>query len=435
MSYTRGGTSYFEVPIEGEENDASHSTPGDSQSLGSRRMARSGSFGKLRNSLNWLGEQAQTQFLDLNLEAHANNNNSNGGIVSDGNSPLWQKIRDGNGNSDQSLPSIPKMIRPSSNLSQYKFGSINTYNSYNSVDQLSSIDKCKTIRFQVIVWSISSPDVKNNTVSMKFRVTLFWEDEPNAKDKELKDAFALFDTDNSGTISKSEVQQLMKRLGKVLSDSELDSMMNEADTDGNKEIDFNEFKSIMEGGKHKRKTKAQSMWVMAGRRAAYKRKITESSTDMIDVPPISILNADTFEVIGQPEIQLLQEDRHLMRWSSMYRAQLQQDDMTVYNFPHDKHNLTLKLGILSQRQRGGRWDSRKYKLALADESDTKGSIRIPYGLVVDNMKIPGFETGASGLDFSLSELQHGSMSALKSHGRDKDFYLKVKLRVKRESGK
>jgi len=399
-------------------------------------MARSGSFGKLQNSLNWLGEQAQTQFLDLNLEAHANNNNnSNGGIASDGNSPLWQKIKDGS--SDQSLPSIPKMIRPSSNLSQYKFGSINTYNSYNSVDQLSSIDKCKTIRFQVIVWSISSPDVKNNTVSMKFRVTLFWEDE-QPKDKELKDAFALFDTDDSGTISKSELQQLMKRLGKTLSELELDSMMNEADTDGNNEIDFNEFKSIMEGGKNRRKkkTNAQSMWVMAGRRAAYKRKITEASTDMIDVPPISILNADSFEVIGQPEIQLLQEESHLMRWSCMYRSQLQQDDMRVHSFPHDKHNLTLKLGILSQRQRGGRWDSRKYKLALADESDTKGSIRIPYGLVVDNMKIPGFETDSfSGLDFSLSELQHGSMSGLQSQGRDKDFYLKVKLRVKRESGK
>ena len=153
---------------------------------------------------------------------------------------------------------------------------INTYNSYNSVDQLSSIDKCKTIRFQVIVWSISSPDVKNNTVSMKFRVTLFWEDD-EPKDKELKDAFALFDTDNSGTISKMELKELVKKkLGKTLSESELDSMMNEADADGNNEIDFNEFRSIMEGGKNNRKTKAQSMWVMAGRRAAYKRKITES---------------------------------------------------------------------------------------------------------------------------------------------------------------
>ena len=120
----------------------------------------------------------------------------------------------------------------------------------------------------------------------------------------------------------------------------------------------------------------------------------------------------------------------------MKQKTLTQDDMKVHEFPHDKHNLTLKLGILSQRQRGGRWDSRKYKLALANESDTKGSIRIPYGLVVDNMKIPGFETDSfSGLDFSLSELQHGSMSELQSQGRDKDFYLKVKLRVKRESGK
>lgn len=193
------------------------------------------------------------------------------------------------------------------------------------------------------------------------------------------------------------------------------------------------------GGKSrttKNKTKAQTTtWVMTGRNAAYKKKITDYSTDLIDVPPISILNADSFEVIGQPEVQILREETLLMRWSCMYRAQLKQDDMRVHEFPHDKHKLTLKLGILSQRQSGGRWDNRKWKLALATESDTQGSIRIPYGLIVDNVKIPGFEADEGGLDFALSELNHGSISALQALGREKDFYLKVKLNVKRDSGK
>mmetsp|Transcript_23355 Transcript_23355/g.37949 ORF Transcript_23355/g.37949 Transcript_23355/m.37949 type:complete len:114 (-) Transcript_23355:340-681(-) len=64
-------------------------------------------------------------------------------------------------------------------------------------------------------------------------------------DKELRDAFAVFDADNSGSISRSELKKLMKNLGQTLSDAELDAMMDEVDTDGNGEIDFDEFKSMM----------------------------------------------------------------------------------------------------------------------------------------------------------------------------------------------
>jgi calmodulin len=64
-------------------------------------------------------------------------------------------------------------------------------------------------------------------------------------DRELKDAFKVFDTDGSGSISKSELKQLMKNLGQRLTDEELDAMMGEVDTDGNGEIDFQEFKQMM----------------------------------------------------------------------------------------------------------------------------------------------------------------------------------------------
>eukprot|EP01082_Thalassiosira_pseudonana_P007851 g6917.t1 g6917 contig23:1482794-1483706(-) len=65
-------------------------------------------------------------------------------------------------------------------------------------------------------------------------------------DKELKDAFAVFDADGSGTISRSELKRLMKNLGQTLSDAELDAMMDEVDADGNGEIDFQEFKTMMQ---------------------------------------------------------------------------------------------------------------------------------------------------------------------------------------------
>ncbi|KAL7540713.1 hypothetical protein ACHAXR_010317 [Thalassiosira sp. AJA248-18] len=142
----------------------------------------------------------------------------------------------------------------------------------------------------------------------------------------------------------------------------------------------------------------------------------------------------SFDAIGQPEVQLLREDSRLMRWSCMYRAQLHQDDMRVQEFPHDAHNLTLKLGILSQRQPGGRWDRRRWKLALANEGDTQGSIRVPYGLIVDPVKIPEFEADKLGLQFGLSELKHGTSSAFSSSVNDQDFFLKVTLRVRRDSG-
>lgn len=67
----------------------------------------------------------------------------------------------------------------------------------------------------------------------------------NDPDKELRDAFDVFDADGSGSISRDELKKLMRNLGQSLSDAELDAMMDEVDQDGNGEIDFEEFKSMM----------------------------------------------------------------------------------------------------------------------------------------------------------------------------------------------
>lgn len=64
-------------------------------------------------------------------------------------------------------------------------------------------------------------------------------------EKELRDAFAVFDTDGSGSIDRKELKRLMKKLGQALSEAELDAMMDEVDTNGDGEISFAEFKAMM----------------------------------------------------------------------------------------------------------------------------------------------------------------------------------------------
>ena len=64
-------------------------------------------------------------------------------------------------------------------------------------------------------------------------------------EKELRDAFAVFESDGSGSIDRKELKRLMKKLGQALTDGELDAMMDEVDTNGDGEISFEEFKAMM----------------------------------------------------------------------------------------------------------------------------------------------------------------------------------------------
>jgi len=326
-------------------------------------MMRQNSFSVMRDSVLWLGEQAQTAFLDRNIEAHhavtSTGISSYGGLGGDDG-----RVR--------TASSVPNKIR---------VGAVPSYNSLDWGD-----DTKHTIRAQVIVWSVSALDVKNACVTMKFRATLFWNDPPQSKEDDHEE--------NDGGVAGAE-------------------------------------EDLQNAKKRKRSKKQPFMWQMAGRSVAYKKKVSEhQGEDLLDVPPLSILNADSFEMIGAPEVTLLRQDSRLYRWSCMYRAQLHQSEISVTEYPHDEHDLCLNLGILSQRQPGGRWDRRKWKLALANESDTQGSIRVPYGLLVDK-QIPGFHNDSDGLQFNLVHLQHGS--ALQTI-KDQDFYLQVSLRVERNSG-
>jgi calmodulin len=60
-------------------------------------------------------------------------------------------------------------------------------------------------------------------------------------EEELKNAFKVFDKDNSGTISSAELRAVLQHLGENLTDEELDDMLKMADKNGDGNIDCTTF--------------------------------------------------------------------------------------------------------------------------------------------------------------------------------------------------
>lgn len=65
------------------------------------------------------------------------------------------------------------------------------------------------------------------------------------KIQEFKEAFEIFDQDKNGYISVNELREILNNLGQNPNDKELDEIINEADSDGDGNIDFKEFLCFM----------------------------------------------------------------------------------------------------------------------------------------------------------------------------------------------
>ena len=233
-------------------------------------------------------------------------------------------------------------------------------------------EEVKTIRFQVVVWNVGKLDVVTGSVPMTFRVSLFWND--TTKDDDL--------ASEDGSVATSTANSM-------------------------------------------------NVWKMQGRQKAFQQELRDIPIKAIQVPPVAILNVATFETIGSPDIDMLRESSRLMRWTCMYRATVLQENLRVEDFPHDDHDIHLKLAVLSSRGKGDHWDRRYWKLALATADDTLSSTRIPHGLIVDQARLPGFSFNKErGLDFQFCSLDHGNCDVTGTQ----DMYLKVSLNILRESG-
>ncbi|GAA5965541.1 hypothetical protein JCM8115_001565 [Rhodotorula mucilaginosa] len=64
-------------------------------------------------------------------------------------------------------------------------------------------------------------------------------------EEEVREAFKVFDKDGNGFISAAELRHVMTNLGEKLSDAEVDEMIREADTDGDGQINYDEFVKMM----------------------------------------------------------------------------------------------------------------------------------------------------------------------------------------------
>ncbi|KAK9237244.1 hypothetical protein V1525DRAFT_404639 [Lipomyces kononenkoae] len=64
-------------------------------------------------------------------------------------------------------------------------------------------------------------------------------------EEEIKEAFRVFDRDNNGYISATELRHVMTSIGERLTDDEVDLMIKEADTNNDGRIDYNEFVQLM----------------------------------------------------------------------------------------------------------------------------------------------------------------------------------------------
>lgn len=67
-------------------------------------------------------------------------------------------------------------------------------------------------------------------------------------DKELKDAFDLYDIDNNGLISASELHKVMRMLGLKSTLRDCTNMIRQVDQDGDGNVNFEEFKKMMTNG-------------------------------------------------------------------------------------------------------------------------------------------------------------------------------------------
>ncbi|XP_030759279.1 troponin C-like isoform X7 [Sitophilus oryzae] len=81
------------------------------------------------------------------------------------------------------------------------------------------------------------------TLAAKFIV----EEDDEAMQKELKEAFRLYDKEGNGYIPTSCLREILRELDDQLTDGELDMMIEEIDTDGSGTVDFDEFMEMMTG--------------------------------------------------------------------------------------------------------------------------------------------------------------------------------------------
>jgi len=73
------------------------------------------------------------------------------------------------------------------------------------------------------------------------------EEDAEAMQEELKEAFRLYDREGNGYITTGTLREILKALDDKLGPDDLDGIITEIDTDGSGTVDFDEFMEMMTG--------------------------------------------------------------------------------------------------------------------------------------------------------------------------------------------
>ncbi|KAF2346368.1 EF-hand domain [Trinorchestia longiramus] len=73
------------------------------------------------------------------------------------------------------------------------------------------------------------------------------DDDDEAMNEELKEAFRLYDKKGEGFITTQILKEILKELDPKLTRDDLDSIIEEVDEDGSGTVDFDEFMEMMKG--------------------------------------------------------------------------------------------------------------------------------------------------------------------------------------------
>merc|ERR1712100_761564 len=104
---------------------------------------------------------------------------------------------------------------------------------------LFDMDGGGTIDLAELGTAMEALDFKEFLMMMSNKVS-----DKDAKDDMIK-AFKLFDTEGSGKVSFKNLKAVAAELGESMTDADLQGMMDEADTDGDGEINESEFLAVM----------------------------------------------------------------------------------------------------------------------------------------------------------------------------------------------
>ncbi|OWF37074.1 Calmodulin [Mizuhopecten yessoensis] len=87
---------------------------------------------------------------------------------------------------------------------------------------------------------------ENGTIDFpEFLVMMARKMKNTESNEEIREAFRVFDKDGNGCISAVELRHVMTSLGEKLTDTEVDDMIREADIDGDGQVNYEEFVTMM----------------------------------------------------------------------------------------------------------------------------------------------------------------------------------------------